>query len=34
MVSPFHLKADDPQEMLRPAIQGTTGVLKSIKKNK
>lgn len=31
--SPFHLKADDPQELIGPAVQGTVGVLESIKKN-
>jgi len=31
--SPFHLKADDPQEMLGPAIKGTVGILESAMKN-
>lgn len=31
--SPFHLKADDPQELIRPAVNGTVGVLKSLTKN-
>jgi len=29
--SPFHLRADDPQELIGPAVNGTVGVLKSIK---
>lgn len=28
--SPFHLKATDPEELIRPAVDGTTSVLKSI----
>ncbi|CDZ96967.1 d-lactaldehyde dehydrogenase [Phaffia rhodozyma] len=31
--SPFHLKADDPEELIRPAVDGTIGILKSITKN-
>jgi len=31
--SPFHFKADDPQELIRPAVQGTVGILESIRKN-
>lgn len=31
--SPFHLKAEDPEELIRPAVDGTVGVLKSAKKN-
>lgn len=31
--SPFHFNADDPKELIGPAVQGTVGVLKSIKKN-
>ncbi|KAI0674146.1 NAD(P)-binding protein [Trametes maxima] len=27
--SPFHFKADDPNELIKPAVQGTTGILKS-----
>ncbi|KAH9855693.1 NAD-P-binding protein [Lenzites betulinus] len=27
--SPFHFKADDPDELIVPAVQGTTGILKS-----
>ena len=30
--SPFHTKADDPEELIRPAVDGTTGILKSILK--
>lgn len=33
MASPFHFEADDPQELFVPAVNGTLGVLKSIKKN-
>ncbi|KAG8843534.1 methylglyoxal reductase (NADPH-dependent) gre2 [Tulasnella sp. 330] len=33
MASPFHFKADDPQELIGPAVSGTIGVLESIKKN-
>ncbi|KAK7472035.1 hypothetical protein VKT23_000146 [Stygiomarasmius scandens] len=31
--SPFHFKADDPQELIGPAVKGTTGILESILKN-
>lgn len=31
--SPFHMNADEPKELFDPAINGTLGVLKSIKKN-
>ncbi|KAL7411337.1 D-lactaldehyde dehydrogenase [Mrakia frigida] len=31
--SPFHLKADDPEELIKPAVEGTVGVLKSALKN-
>lgn len=27
--SPFHLRADDPDELIRPAVSGTVGILKS-----
>lgn len=27
------MKADDPEELVRPAVDGTVGVIKSIKKN-
>lgn len=30
--SPFHLLADDPEELIRPAVDGTVGILKSITK--
>ncbi|KAJ7230091.1 hypothetical protein GGX14DRAFT_409938 [Mycena pura] len=30
--SPFHFQADDPAEMLEPAIQGTVGILESARK--
>ncbi|KAG8872244.1 methylglyoxal reductase (NADPH-dependent) gre2 [Tulasnella sp. 331] len=33
MASPFHFKADDPQEFTGPAVSGTVGVLEGIKKN-
>ncbi|KAG8928935.1 methylglyoxal reductase (NADPH-dependent) gre2 [Tulasnella sp. 418] len=29
--SPFHFRADDPQELIRPAVKGTVNVLESIK---
>jgi hypothetical protein len=32
--SPFHFNAEEPSELFIPAINGTVGVLKSIKKNK
>ena len=32
--SPFHFKASHPDELIGPALKGTTGVLKSIQKNK
>jgi len=31
--SPFHLVADDPQDIIGPAVKGTTGILESILKN-
>ncbi|KAF8209093.1 hypothetical protein K438DRAFT_2012400 [Mycena galopus ATCC 62051] len=31
--SPFHLQADDPEELIRPAIEGTVGILKSALKH-
>ncbi|WVQ75184.1 hypothetical protein IAR50_004794 [Cryptococcus sp. DSM 104548] len=34
MASPFYItKVEDPQELVEPAVQGTTGILKSIQKN-
>ncbi|KAA1471686.1 D-lactaldehyde dehydrogenase [Dentipellis sp. KUC8613] len=30
--SPFHAKATDPDDMIKPAVSGTVGVLESIKK--
>lgn len=30
--SPFHLKADDPQELIVPAVNGTVGILQSAMK--
>jgi nucleoside-diphosphate-sugar epimerase len=32
--SPFHFKVKHPNELVEPAINGTVGVLRSIKKNK
>ena len=32
--SPFHFNAEEPSELFIPAVNGTVGVLKSIKKNK
>jgi nucleoside-diphosphate-sugar epimerase len=32
--SPFHFKVKHPNELIEPAINGTVGVLRSIKKNK
>ena len=32
--SPFHFNITDPQELIGPAVKGTTGILKSIQKNK
>jgi nucleoside-diphosphate-sugar epimerase len=32
--SPFHFKVTHPNELIEPAINGTVGVLRSIKKNK
>ncbi|KAL0948587.1 hypothetical protein HGRIS_011146 [Hohenbuehelia grisea] len=29
VASPFHLKADDPQELIVPAVNGTVGILES-----
>ncbi|KAF8704383.1 hypothetical protein AX14_014042 [Amanita brunnescens Koide BX004] len=31
--SPFHFDADDPQELIDPAVNGTIGILKSAQKN-
>ncbi|RSH76694.1 methylglyoxal reductase (NADPH-dependent) gre2 [Apiotrichum porosum] len=31
--SPFHFKATNPEELIRPAVDGTVGVLKSIQKH-
>ncbi|KAG9029636.1 methylglyoxal reductase (NADPH-dependent) gre2 [Tulasnella sp. JGI-2019a] len=31
--SPFHFNADDPNELIGPAVSGTVGVLESIKKH-
>ncbi|KAL7416415.1 putative dihydrokaempferol 4-reductase [Mrakia frigida] len=31
--SPFHVKADEPSELIQPAVDGTIGVLKSALKN-
>ncbi|EJT46893.1 phosphate transporter [Trichosporon asahii var. asahii CBS 2479] len=31
--SPFHFRADDPNELITPAVQGTLGVIESLKKN-
>ncbi|KAF8332666.1 D-lactaldehyde dehydrogenase [Cantharellus anzutake] len=31
--SPFHFRANDPKELIDPAVHGTTGILKSIFKN-
>ncbi|KAF8304367.1 NAD-binding protein [Clavulina sp. PMI_390] len=31
--SPFHFRAEDPSELIGPAVAGTTGVLKSIAKH-
>ncbi|KAF8305794.1 NAD(P)-binding protein [Clavulina sp. PMI_390] len=31
--SPFHFKADDPKELVGPAVSGTVGILKSVVKN-
>ncbi|WRT68379.1 uncharacterized protein IL334_005355 [Kwoniella shivajii] len=33
MASPFHFNAEDPEELFKPAIKGTVGVLESLKKN-
>ncbi|KAF6758994.1 D-lactaldehyde dehydrogenase [Ephemerocybe angulata] len=33
MASPFHNNVDDPEEFIRPAVDGTVGVLKSALKN-
>jgi hypothetical protein len=32
--SPFHFKSTHPDELIEPAVKGTTGVLKSIQKAK
>jgi nucleoside-diphosphate-sugar epimerase len=32
--SPFHFNVTDPKELTEPAVQGTTGILRSIQKNK
>lgn len=35
LASPFYiLDVKDPQDLIQPAIKGTTGLLKSIQKNK
>ncbi|KAK7045109.1 D-lactaldehyde dehydrogenase [Favolaschia claudopus] len=34
VASPFHLHADDPDELIRPAIHGTLGILQSALKHK
>jgi hypothetical protein len=34
MASPFHTKVDDPELLIGPAVGGTVGILKSLKKNK
>jgi len=31
--SPFHFQAQDPQELIGPAVQGTTGILSAIQSN-
>ncbi|KAK7472032.1 hypothetical protein VKT23_000143 [Stygiomarasmius scandens] len=31
--SPFHFNADDPQELIGPAVKGTIGILESVIKN-
>lgn len=31
--SPFHFQAEDPQDLIDPAVKGTVGILKSIQKN-
>ncbi|KAL4259845.1 NAD(P)-binding domain superfamily protein [Pleurotus pulmonarius] len=33
VASPFHFKADDPQDIIGPAVNGTLGVLKSALRN-
>ncbi|RXW15439.1 hypothetical protein EST38_g10412 [Candolleomyces aberdarensis] len=33
MASPFHENVDDPEELIRPAVDGTLGILKSALKN-
>ncbi|KAL4259842.1 NAD(P)-binding domain superfamily protein [Pleurotus pulmonarius] len=33
VASPFHLKADDPQELIGPAVNGTLGILNSALRN-
>ncbi|KAF9457365.1 hypothetical protein BDZ94DRAFT_1273374 [Collybia nuda] len=33
LASPFHLNADDPQEIIGPAVKGTVGILHSVLKN-
>ncbi|KAK1235164.1 hypothetical protein PQX77_001621 [Marasmius sp. AFHP31] len=32
LASPFHMNADDPNELIEPAVKGTVGVLESVKK--
>jgi hypothetical protein len=32
--SPYHFDADQPDELFVPAVNGTVGVLNSLKKNK
>lgn len=34
MASPFHSKAEDPKELIGPAVGGTEGILQSLKKHK
>lgn len=33
MASPFHFNAEDPKDLIDPAINGTVGILKSTQKN-
>ncbi|KAJ8089399.1 hypothetical protein PM082_014647 [Marasmius tenuissimus] len=32
VASPFHMNADDPNELIEPAVKGTVGILESVKK--
>ncbi|KAK7047142.1 hypothetical protein VNI00_006807 [Paramarasmius palmivorus] len=32
IASPFHMNADDPNELIEPAVKGTVGILESVKK--